>query len=82
MPARLVSWAFLPYLCDWRWVRCLLGTEVIDEVVLDVIGVLLVDEIVPLVTVGVVVIGVIDGMALPTPREHPPGEAECEAPSG
>lgn len=50
--------------------------------VLDVIGVLLVIEIVSLVIVVRVVIGVLDGIGAPTSHEQPPCEAECEAPRG
>ena len=54
----------------------------IVEVVLSVIGVLLVDEVVSLVIVGALVIGVLSSTGAPTPHDHPPGEAECEAPRG
>ena len=51
MPARLVHGAFLTYLRDGRSVCCPLVTLVIVDVDLEVIGVLLVVEIVSIVIV-------------------------------
>jgi hypothetical protein len=59
-----------------------LVTLVIVDVAFGVIVVLLVIEIVSVVIVVGGVNGIFDGIGAPTPHEHPPGEAECEAPRG